>query len=126
MDDKADEVQNIHLQVSDEGKVPLDLLPDDVNAIMAQSTSPVCPICNKDCSNFPNLRSHLQVLAGHTHKQLILPSLRFTTTSDLTHVPFARPSLRGFLTLIDTFEHTPERGRLLVNVVERASHARTS
>merc|ERR1712088_1144206 len=48
-------------QVSDEGKVPLDLLPDDVNAIMAQSTSPVCPICNKDCSNFPNLRSHLQV-----------------------------------------------------------------
>merc|ERR1712032_1771052 len=48
-------------QVSDEGRVPLDLLPDDVNAIMAQSTTPICPICNKDCTNFPNLRSHLQV-----------------------------------------------------------------
>lgn len=47
--------------MSDEGRVPLDLLPDDVNAIMAQSTTPVCPICNKDCTNFPNLRSHLQV-----------------------------------------------------------------
>ena len=47
--------------MSDEGRVPLDLLPDDVNAIMAQSTTPICPICNKDCTNFPNLRSHLQV-----------------------------------------------------------------
>jgi len=46
---------------SQEGKVPLDLLPEDVNAIMAQSTTPFCPICAKDCGNFPNLRSHLQV-----------------------------------------------------------------
>ena len=53
--------EQIDFQVSDEGRVPLDLLPDDVNAIMAQSTTPVCPICNKDCTNFPNLRSHLQV-----------------------------------------------------------------
>ena len=55
--------KSLHIdhQVSDEGRVPLDLLPDDVNAIMAQSTTPICPICNKDCTNFPNLRSHLQV-----------------------------------------------------------------
>jgi len=46
---------------SQEGKVPMDLLPEDINAIMAQSTTPFCPICNKDCGNFPNLRSHLQV-----------------------------------------------------------------
>ena len=49
-------------ETSQEGKVPMDLLPEDVNAIMAQSTTPFCPICNKDCGNFPNLRSHLQVL----------------------------------------------------------------
>jgi len=48
-------------ETSQEGKVPMDLLPEDVNAIMAQSTTPFCPICNKDCGNFPNLRSHLQV-----------------------------------------------------------------
>jgi len=48
-------------QISEEGRLPLDLLPDDVNAIMAQSTAPTCPICSKDCTNFPNLRSHLQV-----------------------------------------------------------------
>ena len=45
-----------------EGKVALDLLPEDINSIMSQSTTPFCPICNKDCANFPNLRSHLQVL----------------------------------------------------------------
>ena len=28
---------------------------------MSQSTTPYCPICTKDCANFPNLRSHLQV-----------------------------------------------------------------
>ena len=44
-----------------EGKVALDLLPEDINSIMSQSTTPFCPICNKDCANFPNLRSHLQV-----------------------------------------------------------------
>ena len=48
-------------ETSQEGKVPMDLLPEDINAIMAQSTTPFCPICNKDCGNFPNLRSHLQV-----------------------------------------------------------------
>jgi len=48
-------------ETSQEGKVPMDLLPEDVNAIMAQSTTPFCPICSKDCGNFPNLRSHLQV-----------------------------------------------------------------
>lgn len=48
-------------ETSKDGKVPMDLLPEDVNAIMAQSTTPFCPICNKDCGNFPNLRSHLQV-----------------------------------------------------------------
>ena len=47
---------------SQEGKVALDLLPEDINSIMSQSTTPFCPICNKDCANFPNLRSHLQVL----------------------------------------------------------------
>ena len=46
---------------SQEGKVALDLLPEDINSIMSQSTTPFCPICNKDCANFPNLRSHLQV-----------------------------------------------------------------
>jgi len=46
---------------SQEGKLPMDLLPEDVNNIMAQSTQPYCPLCNKDCGNFPNLRSHLQV-----------------------------------------------------------------
>merc|ERR1719512_539405 len=46
---------------SQEGKVALDLLPEDINSIMSQSTTPYCPICNKDCANFPNLRSHLQV-----------------------------------------------------------------
>ena len=48
---------------SQEGKVALDLLPEDINSIMSQSTTPFCPICNKDCANFPNLRSHLQVLS---------------------------------------------------------------
>ena len=48
-------------QASQEGKVALDLLPEDINSIMSQSTTPFCPICNKDCANFPNLRSHLQV-----------------------------------------------------------------
>ena len=48
-------------QASEEGKVALDLLPVDINSIMSQSTTPFCPICNKDCANFPNLRSHLQV-----------------------------------------------------------------
>lgn len=48
-------------ETSQEGKVPMDMLPEDVNAIMAQSTTPFCPICTKDCGNFPNLRSHLQV-----------------------------------------------------------------
>ena len=46
---------------SQEGAVALDLLPEDINSIMSQSTTPYCPICNKDCANFPNLRSHLQV-----------------------------------------------------------------
>ena len=46
---------------SQEGSVALDLLPEDINSIMSQSTTPYCPICNKDCANFPNLRSHLQV-----------------------------------------------------------------
>ena len=46
---------------SQEGKVSLDLLPEDINSIMSQSTTPFCPICSKDCANFPNLRSHLQV-----------------------------------------------------------------
>merc|ERR1719384_427584 len=46
---------------SQEGAVALDLLPEDVNSIMSQSTTPYCPICTKDCANFPNLRSHLQV-----------------------------------------------------------------
>lgn len=46
---------------SQEGKIAMDLLPEDVNNIMAQSTQPYCPLCNKDCGNFPNLRSHLQV-----------------------------------------------------------------
>ena len=50
-------------QCSQEGKVSLDLLPEDINSIMSQSTTPFCPICNKDCANFPNLRSHLQVMA---------------------------------------------------------------
>ena len=50
-------------QASQEGKVALDLLPEDINSIMSQSTTPYCPICNKDCANFPNLRSHLQVRA---------------------------------------------------------------
>ena len=49
---------------SQEGKVALDLLPEDINSIMSQSTTPFCPICNKDCANFPNLRSHLQVLSS--------------------------------------------------------------
>ena len=48
---------------SQEGKIALDLLPEDINSIMSQSTTPFCPICNKDCANFPNLRSHLQVLS---------------------------------------------------------------
>ena len=48
-------------QCSQEGKVSLDLLPEDINAIMSQTTTPYCPLCNKDCANFPNLRSHLQV-----------------------------------------------------------------
>ena len=48
-------------QASEEGKVALDLLPEDINSIMSQSITPFCPICNKDCANFPNLRSHLQV-----------------------------------------------------------------
>ena len=34
---------------------------------MAQSTTPICPICNKDCTNFPNLRSHLQVRISMTN-----------------------------------------------------------
>ena len=42
-------------------QVALDLLPEDINCIMSQSTTPYCPICTKDCANFPNLRSHLQV-----------------------------------------------------------------
>merc|ERR1719384_2587720 len=46
---------------SQQGAVALDLLPEDINSIMSQSTTPFCPICNKDCANFPNLRSHLQV-----------------------------------------------------------------
>merc|ERR1719273_569397 len=46
---------------SQEGAVALDLLPEDINSIMSQSTTPYCPICSKDCGNFPNLRSHLQV-----------------------------------------------------------------
>ena len=50
---------------SQEGKVALDLLPEDINSIMSQSTTPFCPICNKDCANFPNLRSHLQVLSSY-------------------------------------------------------------
>ena len=48
-------------QCSQEGKISLDLLPEDINSIMSQSTTPFCPLCNKDCANFPNLRSHLQV-----------------------------------------------------------------
>ena len=48
-------------QCSQEGKIALDLLPEDINSIMSQSTTPFCPLCNKDCANFPNLRSHLQV-----------------------------------------------------------------
>ena len=37
--------------------------------------SPVCPMCNKDCGNMPNLRSHLQVsyYIGVNRKHIYLP-----------------------------------------------------
>ena len=63
---------------SQQGKVALDLLPEDINAIMAQSTTPACPICNKDCGNFPNLRSHLQVKSVPLTSQQPLPNSEYS------------------------------------------------
>ena len=62
---------------SQEGAVALDLLPEDVNSIMSQSTTPYCPICSKDCANFPNLRSHLQVSPCLLSHIISLYSIRF-------------------------------------------------
>lgn len=37
----------------------------DINNILNTVSLPLCPICGKDCANFPNLRTHL-----HTHNSL--------------------------------------------------------
>ena len=69
---------------SQQGAVALDLLPEDVNSIMSQSTTPFCPICNKDCANFPNLRSHLQVSFYHQVSSQYLSDIRFPRPRPVT------------------------------------------
>ncbi|CAB4070074.1 unnamed protein product [Lepeophtheirus salmonis] len=39
---------------------PVNLTTDHINNILNTSSLPICPLCGKDCANFPNLRTHLQ------------------------------------------------------------------
>ncbi|XP_059084127.1 zinc finger and BTB domain-containing protein 14-like [Tigriopus californicus] len=39
----------------------LSIQQEEIARLMAQVSCPTCPICQKDCGNYPNLRSHLQI-----------------------------------------------------------------
>eukprot|EP00096_Caligus_rogercresseyi_P004681 TRINITY_DN1908_c0_g1_i2.p1 TRINITY_DN1908_c0_g1~~TRINITY_DN1908_c0_g1_i2.p1 ORF type:complete len:433 (+),score=116.67 TRINITY_DN1908_c0_g1_i2:112-1410(+) len=39
---------------------PLSINSEHISNILNTSTVPICPLCGKDCANFPNLRTHLQ------------------------------------------------------------------